>query len=230
MTRTRRRISAVMVISAVLALVITSPAVARTQFPDRIELPDGFLPEGIAIERGGTAYFGSRTDGDIYAADLRTGFGRVISQGPGTPSVGLKVDRRGRLFVAGGPSGTGRVVDSDTGEILRTYPFATAPTFVNDVVLARTGAWFTDSQRAQLYRVPIGRDGALPGATGFTTLPLARRLGPGPRRLQRQRHRDHAGPAGAARRAVRHRLPLPGQHDHRRGPPGRHRGSPAHQR
>ncbi len=30
-----------------------------------------------------------------------------VSEGPGTPSVGLKVDHRGRLFVAGGPTGIG---------------------------------------------------------------------------------------------------------------------------
>src|SRR5918998_1165469 len=65
-------------------------------FPDRIELPDGFQPEGIAIGPGPVAWFGSRVDGDIYEVSLRTGEGEVISQGPGTASVGLKADRRGR--------------------------------------------------------------------------------------------------------------------------------------
>jgi hypothetical protein len=35
----------------------------------------------------------------------------VISEGPGTPSVGLKIDRRGRLFVSGGAAGDARVVE-----------------------------------------------------------------------------------------------------------------------
>ena len=78
-----------------------SGTTAKQVFPARIELPNGFRPEGIAI-KGSTAYFGSLADGDIYAASLRTGEGKVISQGPGTPSVGLKIDHRGRLFVAGG--------------------------------------------------------------------------------------------------------------------------------
>ncbi len=66
-----------------------------TPWPDRIDLPDGFRPEGIAIAHGRTAYVGSSlADGDIYAADLRTGEGSVISEGPGTSSVGLKLDHR----------------------------------------------------------------------------------------------------------------------------------------
>lgn len=149
-----------------------TPAQAATAGPSRIELPDGFLPEGIAIGARHQAYFGSRADGDIYQADLRTGRGRVISQGPGTPSVGLKV-RGNRLFVAGGPAGTGRVVSTRTGQILRTYRFTTQQnTFVNDVVLTRTAAWFTDSRQAQLYRVPLSRSGRPAPADRVRTVPL----------------------------------------------------------
>jgi streptogramin lyase len=139
---------------------------------DLIELPDGFQPEGIAIGPRGTAYLGSLADGDIYAADLRTGEGEVISQGTGSPSVGLKIDRFGRLFVSGGPSGTARVIDSATGDILATYQLTTGPAFINDVVLTRDGAWFTDSQSAQLYLLPIGRSGELPESDDIVTLPL----------------------------------------------------------
>ena len=117
------------------------------------------------------AYFGSRADGDLYRADLRTGEGEVFSQGPGTASVGLKVDRAGRIFVAGGPSGTGRAVDAATGEILATYPFTTGESFVNDVLLTGVTAWFTDSRQAQLYRLPRGGDG-LPTPAEVDRLPL----------------------------------------------------------
>lgn len=140
-------------------------------FPTRIDLPNGFQPEGIAISRA-TAYFGSLVDGDIYAASLRTGRGKVISQGPGTPSVGLKADNRGRLWIAGGPSGTARVVDIRTGKILKSYPLTTeTATFVNDVVLSRTSAWFTDSSRPVVYQVPIGRHGQL--LNRVRTVPLS---------------------------------------------------------
>ena len=36
----------------------------------KIDLPDGFRPEGIATGRGPTAYVGSLADGDIRALDL----------------------------------------------------------------------------------------------------------------------------------------------------------------
>ena len=96
-------------------------------FPDTIDLPTGFQPEGIAIGRLPFAYFGSLADGSIYRVNLVTGRGRIISEGPGTPSVGVKLDARGRLFVAGGRAGNGRVVDTRTGEVLASYAFAAAP-------------------------------------------------------------------------------------------------------
>jgi sugar lactone lactonase YvrE len=163
---------------ALLGLVSTSAATATptttsssAAFPARIELPNGFQPEGIAIARG-TAYFGSRLDGDIYAADLRTGRGEVISQGPGTGSLGMKVDRFGRLFVAGAAGGNGRVIDTRTGDVLASYTFTTErPTFVNDVILGKHAAYFTDSQRPVFYKVPFGRDGRL--AAQAETIPLS---------------------------------------------------------
>ena len=138
-----------------------------------IGLPDGFRPEGITIDPRGTAYVGSLADGDIYAADLHTGAGEIISQGPGTPSVGMKIDRHDRLFVAGGPTGTARVVDAQTGEILASYQLTTNTSFINDVVLTKDGAWFTDSLQAQLYFLPIGPSGELPDESQVVTFPLA---------------------------------------------------------
>ena len=144
---------------AALVLPLGPPAARAHAFPAHIDLPDGFQPEGIAIGRGPFAYLGSRADGDIRGVDLRTGRGRTISEGPGTPSVGVKLDRRGRLFVAGGGGGDGRVVNTRTGEILASWTFARPgdPTFVNDVVLTDDAAWFTDSRTPTLYRVPLGR-------------------------------------------------------------------------
>ena len=118
------------------------------------------------------AWLGSLADGDIYRLDLRTGAGRVISEGPGTPSVGLKADWHGRLFVAGGAAGDARVVDGRTGELLASYQLTTDTSFINDVVLTRWGAWFTDSAQARLFLLPWGPRGALPDADEVVTLPL----------------------------------------------------------
>jgi sugar lactone lactonase YvrE len=179
------RWAALSVLTLGLLLPAAAPADARPRdhrTPDVIALPDGFQPEGITIDqRGrdkGTAYFGSRADGDIYAADLRTGEGRVISQGPGTPSVGLKTDSQGLLYVSGGRAGDARVVDVRSGRVLVSYaladpaPTTERPSFVNDVVLARRDAWFTDSNRAVLYRVPLAKHGRTAPASAIQRLPL----------------------------------------------------------
>jgi sugar lactone lactonase YvrE len=145
-------------LAAVLGVTLTAAAPATADdsrhFPSEFSLPNGWQPEGIAIS-GTTAYFGSRADGSIYAADLRTGTGKVLAKGPGTPSLGLKVDNRKRLWVSGGTGGDARVYDTRTGALLAKFQFATADTFVNDVVLTDRSAWFTDSRKAVLYEVPL---------------------------------------------------------------------------
>ncbi|MDO9456234.1 superoxide dismutase [Nocardioides sp.] len=150
-----------------------APAGAETQppLPDSIALPDGFQPEGIAIQ-GRFGYFGSRDDGDIYRANLTNGKGKRISEGPGTASVGLKVGPRDRLYVSGGDAGTVRIVSARTGRILRSLEVSTATSFVNDVVLTRNAAWFTDSAAPKLYRVPIYADGRLPRKRDVRTIRL----------------------------------------------------------
>ncbi|MDF2745220.1 MAG: superoxide dismutase [Actinomycetia bacterium] len=97
---------------------------------------------------------------------------------PGQPGVrsaiGIKVDRRNRLFVAGGATGKAFVYDARTGADLASYQLATpgAATFVNDVVVTRKAAWFTDSSAAQLYALPLGRHGGLPDQDEVRVLPL----------------------------------------------------------
>jgi sugar lactone lactonase YvrE len=139
-------------------------------FPTTIQLPDNWGPEGITIGALPFAYFGSIVDGSILRVRLATGEGQVISQGPGTPSVGLKIDRLGRLFVAGGSGGNGRVVSTADGRILASISFTTGTSFVNDVVLTARAAYFTDSFNPTLYAVPLGRPGSVP--TTFTPVPL----------------------------------------------------------
>ncbi|MFW6694572.1 SMP-30/gluconolactonase/LRE family protein [Streptomyces sp. MAR4 CNX-425] len=138
-------------------------------WPTEFPLPDGWLPEGITIGRRPYAYMGSRANGAIFRADLRTGAGRVVHAGaPGTAALGLKVDRDGLLYVAGGTGGTASVVDARTGTVVATHRLAPpAGHFVNDTVLLGRTAWFTDSHAAVLYGVPRGRRGEV------RTLPLS---------------------------------------------------------
>lgn len=165
------RVTAILTVALATALVSAPAHASTTPLPSTISLPDGFQPEGIATGPGPFAYFGSRADGRIYRANLITGAGAVISPAVGTQSLGMKTDHRGRLFVSGGNAGNARVIDVRTGAVLRSYQFATAPTFVNDVVLTPRAAYFTDSNKAVIYKLALGRHGELPAT--FETIALS---------------------------------------------------------
>ncbi len=141
-----------------LLLALGAPTAAgAAAFPDRIDLPDGFAPEGIAI-RGTTFYTGSLSGQGIWRGNLRTGDGAFLVEGGG-PFVGMKVDKSNRLWVAGGPAGNGYVFDARKGgDPLIVFQLAPSgeSSFVNDVVVTRDAAWFTDSFRGVIYRVDRG--------------------------------------------------------------------------
>jgi hypothetical protein len=158
-----------------------SSAVEADSFPSIINLPNGWLPEGVAVGRGPVIYAGSRRHGAVWAADLRTGEGKeVVPKQVGRIAVGLAFDARSNsIFVAGGgpvpgvtAGGAGYVYDADSGASLRAYQFVTdgGATFVNDVDVARDAAYFTDSSRPVIYKVPLGPGGAL--GTTFEVLNL----------------------------------------------------------
>jgi sugar lactone lactonase YvrE len=161
-----------LVLTAALALVGSAVAATNQAFPSRIDLPDGFQPEGIATA-GEQFYVGSIPTGDVYRGSLRTGQGSVLVDAPADrQSIGMKVDR-GRLFVAGGPTGDAYVYNARTGATIATYELPTSgATFVNDVVVTKRAAWFTDSQRAALYRLPLGPNGRPGAASSVTTVQL----------------------------------------------------------
>jgi sugar lactone lactonase YvrE len=167
-----RRLLALLVLAAVALLPATAGA---TTFPETIRLPDGWQPEGIASGRGTSLYVGSIPTGAIWKGDARTGRGDVLVPGQeGRSAIGIKVDKRNRIFVAGGDTGRAFVYDARTGRDLASYQLAPAGvlTFVNDVVVTDKGAFFTDSLNQQLYVVPLGRHGRLPGQEAVRTLPL----------------------------------------------------------
>jgi sugar lactone lactonase YvrE len=139
-------------------------------YPATIPLPDGFQPEGIAIAAQ-TFYVGSIPTGAVYRGNLRTGRGAVlVRRREGRSAIGVAVDSRRRLFVAGGQTGRAFVYDGRNGRALAAFALTDGQTFVNDVAVTRTGAWFTDSVNPVLYRVPIGAGGRLGAAR---TVPLS---------------------------------------------------------
>ena len=157
----------VLLLLLAIVAVAAPAATAKTAFPDVISLPNGWMPEGIAIH-GSTFYAGSRANGAVFAGDLRTGKGSILVPGvSGRVATGLKY-AHGLLFVSGASTGKAWVFDARTGSQLREYPFVGG--FINDVVVTRTAALFTDSSNAVLYKVALSKNGR-PAHT-FTTLPL----------------------------------------------------------
>jgi sugar lactone lactonase YvrE len=133
------------------------------------QLPNGFSPEGIAIdERAAVAYTGSLVDGAIERIDLKTGEATPFAPSPGPHRMasGMDIDRFGRLWVAGGGgfvpgvvSGF-RVYDTRSGAVPADVTVPDAG-YLNDVTVTRDAAWFTDSLGPALIRVPIGADGTI---------------------------------------------------------------------
>ena len=166
--------SVVLALTALLLIMIPVSASTST-FPDIVNLPAGFRPEGIAVGRGSTFFAGSLADGRVLRGDLRTGDSEVLVAGQdGMLSVGMYYDERSdALFVAGGPSGGARVFNASTGELLQSYQFASPGSFINDVVVTDQAAFFTNSFAAEVYKLPLGPQGSLPPANGFVVLPLS---------------------------------------------------------
>jgi sugar lactone lactonase YvrE len=154
-------------LATVVALVVAASA-AAVPFPGVIALPTGFQPEGIAVGKGHTFFVGSIPTGAVVRGDLNSGaVSPLVPAQAGRNAIGLSTDERGRIFVAGGPTGQGYVYDAQTGASLASYQLATGsdPTFVNDVVVTKDAAWFTDSFRPGLYRLAIAPDGTLGSVT-----------------------------------------------------------------
>jgi hypothetical protein len=167
----RQRTAALSLLSlAAAATLVAAPAAAQAS--DRIELPNGWQPEGIAAQ-GTTIFAGSLAEGGIWRGDVRTGEGEVwVQQAPGTLAVGMDIEPgANRLWVAGGPTGAIRVFDTRTGELLGTYQFQAG--FLNDIAVTPAGVFATDSQQQQLAFVPIGPDGSLASADAVTVVPLS---------------------------------------------------------
>lgn len=174
------KVVALLAVLLALLVLLAIPVTAGNgeAFPPVFNVPDGWQPEGIAVGRGSSFYVGSLLTGAVYGGDLRTGEGGVVVPPQlGRIAVGLAVDPRSNaIFVAGGGPFLGPipsaayVYDADTGAELANYPLNGA--FVNDVVVTRQAAYFTDSGRPVLYRIPLGPQGELPDPSAVEEIPL----------------------------------------------------------
>jgi sugar lactone lactonase YvrE len=165
----RRTIAA---LCALASLVFVAAAAAAT-FPSRIELPDGWRPEGIAAGQGNTLYVGSIGTGAVRRVNARTGDSSTLVRArDGRAAIGLEAVGR-RLFVAGGPTGKAFVYSTRTGGAVADFqlaPEGVDDTFVNDVAVTDDAAYFTDSRRSVLYVLP--RDLSAPRELPLPDIPL----------------------------------------------------------
>ena len=156
-------------------LLVAHAGTSARPFPDLIPLPADFGPEGIAVGNGTTFYAGSlaaSTRGQILVGDLRTGETATLVPADGVPATGMKHDPRSNLlFVARAASGMGTVFDAASGALVTSYQLHTAPTFINDVVITREAAYFTDTQSPFLYKVELGPAGLPSAAADSIPLP-----------------------------------------------------------
>jgi sugar lactone lactonase YvrE len=172
----------ILLLGLVLSLsLVIAPAVAahgpdrHGSLPSQIDLPDAWQPEGITAGRGAAFYVGSIPGGAIWKGNFRTGNGKVLVPSvTGQVAVGVDYDwRKGRIWVAGGPTGDVRVYNARSGKLLQTYHFTSAtPPFLNDLVVTRTAVYVTDSFNQQLDVIPLGRHGKLPAPSKAYSMPL----------------------------------------------------------
>jgi hypothetical protein len=171
-----RRLILLLGLVMALSLVIAPAASAHGSnhhpkpLPTRIDLPDGFQPEGIGSGPKNKLYVGSLADGAVWKGSALTGTGKILVPGvAGQMAAGVHLDWRGRIWVAGATNGTIRVYSGKTGALLKEYAFQTALNgFINDLVITKRAVYATDSLNQQLLVIPIGKHGKLLDASKAT--------------------------------------------------------------
>jgi sugar lactone lactonase YvrE len=139
-------------------------------------------PEGVAFDKRSKAFFvGITADGAIYRGTLGSDtVAPYIPGAAGKSAVGLKV-KRGKLYVAGGETGSITVYDIATKAQVAKFETGSGG-FLNDLQVTRRGdVYVTDSFRPTLWHVTraqveagsgtpqeLGYEGAIPDGSGRT--------------------------------------------------------------
>ena len=147
------------------------PAAGQPAALERYDLPaEVTFPEGIAYDPAtGSIYTASALTGTLARVNAKTKAAEIVAPAgvlvPGGttttfPAVlGMKLDDRGRLWIAGGRSGKFLVVDAKTGKVLKQLEVPDpSKSLVNDVALIGTTGYFTDTRAPTLWRVEAKGD------------------------------------------------------------------------
>lgn len=173
---------------AAVATAAAAPSIAATKPKDKDKpkpsageksftytLPgDEVFPEGISLDEARKRFYvSSTTDGTIFRGSVRSRAAEVFLPGGAdgrTTAVGVRVDDAGRLWIAGGATGSIFVYDIATRELIRRFDTGTGG-FLNDIAITPNGdAYVTDSQRPVLHRVPV--EALEDPAVGAETIPV----------------------------------------------------------
>ncbi len=132
-------------------------------------------PEGVAFDKRSKAFYvGVTADGAIYRGTLGSDtVAPYIPGATGRSAVGLKV-KRGKLYVAGG--GTGSITVYDIATKAQVAKFETGSGgFLNDLQVTRNGdVYVTDSFRPTLWHVTaeqVAAGSGTPQALDVSTIP-----------------------------------------------------------
>jgi len=138
------------------------------------ELPgDEVYPEGVAYDEDENVFYvGSTTDGTIFRGDIESGDVEVFSEGGAderTTAIGMELDDDGRLFVAGGDTGSVWVYDTETDDFLASVENELTPdTFLNDIAIVDGEAYVSDSFNPIVWQVTLTGDDDDDDATEVT--------------------------------------------------------------
>jgi sugar lactone lactonase YvrE len=128
-----------------------------------IELPgDTVFPESVGADPStGDAYVGSLADGTLYrlaaGADVAEVWSPAGADGR-TSVAGVKIDRAGRLWAAGGYEGKLWIYDLASRTPEASFDVDSRPSCVNDIAFGPSGeAYVTDSYVPTLFRVGSAR-------------------------------------------------------------------------
>ena len=148
--------------AAAATLLCCMPVTAAHAKPTSYDLPQsGVLLEGIGLAEDGKTFYvsGVNDGGSIYRGEVGDEDLELWFDGTGSTGRGIDVDDEGRVFVAGGPTGTVRIFDR-SGNLLATVANNTTGSFLNDLWVGPDGSvYVTDSSLPVIWRITEGAGG-----------------------------------------------------------------------
>lgn len=178
-------------LATAVALVLSLPAAHAQQaeitqyvLPAEITYPEGiaFDPKANVIYTASAATNAiARIAPDSTQATIISAAGALQPTEPFPALLGMTVDAAGRLWLAGGRAGFMAVLDSKTGRELKRFQAPTSgKSLINDVAIAGSNAYYTDTFVPTLWRVAVKGDqiGSLEAWLDFAGSPLVYAEGP----------------------------------------------------